>query len=54
VRQMVKFWTGGLWMGANFEIGFLAITLSILVGFYFSTAHVKALDDIFHLAPFLW
>ena len=40
-------------IGANFEIVFLAINLSILVEFYFSKCQMIALNEIYQKTPFL-
>ena len=54
VHQMVKFWGGaGPQKRQNIDSVFLAITHSKMFGFIFSKHHVKALDEIFHLASFL-
>jgi hypothetical protein len=44
---------GGPQKGQNIGSGFLAIIHSKMFGFIFSKHHVKALDEIFHLASFL-
>ena len=53
VRQMVNFFGGGPQKGQNIDSVFFAITHSKKIGFLFSKHHVKALDEIFHLASFL-